>query len=113
VINAEIDKVDATTKPDPGRVTIRRLNREEYNNTVRDLLGVHSRPADDFPQDDSGYALTTSEMCSRSRRAHGKYVAAAEKVARRAVFGADPLKPTLTRLSPSKSHTSSRIKPPI
>ena len=41
--------------PDPGRVTIRRLNRAEYNLTVRDLLGVDFRPADDFPVDDSGY----------------------------------------------------------
>ena len=40
---------------DPGRVTLRRLNREEYNNTVRDLLGVTIRPADDFPSDDVGY----------------------------------------------------------
>lgn len=40
--------------PDPGRVTIRRLNRAEYNNTIRELLGVDFRPADDFPVDDSG-----------------------------------------------------------
>src|SRR5262249_7473598 len=39
-------------KPDPGRVTIRRLNRAEYNNTIRDLVGVEFRPADDFPVDD-------------------------------------------------------------
>ena len=43
--------------PDPGRVTIRRLNRVEYNNTVRDLLGVNSRPADEFPEDDTGYGF--------------------------------------------------------
>ena len=43
--------------PDPGRVTIRRLNREEYNNTIRDLVGVRFRPADDFPADDSGYGF--------------------------------------------------------
>ena len=43
--------------PDPGRVTTRRLNRTEYNNTVRDLLGVDLRPADDFPHDDSGYGF--------------------------------------------------------
>ncbi len=35
----------------------RRLNRTEYNNTVRDLLGVDVRPADDFPQDDSAYGF--------------------------------------------------------
>ena len=39
---------------DPGRVTLHRLNRAEYNNTVHDLLGTSSRPADDFPIDDRG-----------------------------------------------------------
>ena len=37
-----------------GRVTARRLNRVEYNNTIRDLLGVAAHPADEFPVDDSG-----------------------------------------------------------
>jgi Protein of unknown function (DUF1592)/Protein of unknown function (DUF1588)/Protein of unknown function (DUF1587)/Protein of unknown function (DUF1585)/Protein of unknown function (DUF1595)/Planctomycete cytochrome C len=39
---------------DPGRVTLHRLNRAEYNNTVRDLLGVHTHPADAFPADGAG-----------------------------------------------------------
>ena len=39
---------------DPGRVTLHRLNRAEYNNTVHDLLGTSSQPADDFPIDDRG-----------------------------------------------------------
>src|SRR6185437_14124975 len=38
----------------PGRVTIHRLSRAEYNNTIRDLLGVDSRPADLFPADGAG-----------------------------------------------------------
>ena len=45
--------------PDPGRVTVRRLNRAEYNNTIRDLLQVSFRPADDFPVDDSGHGFDT------------------------------------------------------
>ena len=36
---------------DPGRVTIHRLNRAEYNNTVSDLIGTRLTPADDFPAD--------------------------------------------------------------
>ncbi len=40
--------------PNPGRVLLHRLSREEYNNTVRDLLGVNTRPADSFPPDGSG-----------------------------------------------------------
>ncbi len=39
------------------RVTIRRLNRTEYNNTIRDLIGLDLRPADDFPADDVGYGF--------------------------------------------------------
>lgn len=42
---------------DPGRVTMHRLNRVEYNNTVRDLLGTTQTPADDFPFDDYGYGF--------------------------------------------------------
>lgn len=43
-----------TAATDPGRVTLHRLNRAEYNNTVHDLLGTSSTPADDFPIDDRG-----------------------------------------------------------
>jgi Protein of unknown function (DUF1592)/Protein of unknown function (DUF1588)/Protein of unknown function (DUF1587)/Protein of unknown function (DUF1595)/Protein of unknown function (DUF1585)/Ca-dependent carbohydrate-binding module xylan-binding len=38
---------------DAGTVVVHRLNRAEYNNTVRDLLGTTSTPADDFPADDT------------------------------------------------------------
>lgn len=36
----------------PGPSFIRRLNRFEYNNTIRDLLGDSSSPADDFPSEE-------------------------------------------------------------
>ena len=39
---------------DPGRVTVRRLNRFEYNNTVRDLFDVVVKPAESFPADGAG-----------------------------------------------------------
>ena len=42
---------------DPGRVTMHRLNKAEYNNTVRDLLGTELTPADDFPGDDHGHGF--------------------------------------------------------
>ncbi len=42
---------------DPGRVTLHRLNRVEYNNTVRDLLGTTLQPADDFPADDHSFGF--------------------------------------------------------
>lgn len=41
---------------DPGPSLIQRLTREQYNNTLRDLLGDESRPADSFPADGGGGA---------------------------------------------------------
>ena len=38
-VQGELDRVDRAAKPDPGRVTARRLNRAEYSNTVRDSTG--------------------------------------------------------------------------
>ncbi len=43
--------------PDPGRVTLRRLNRTEYENTLRDLLGVQVDVRELLPPDDSGYGF--------------------------------------------------------
>jgi hypothetical protein len=67
--------------PDPGRVTIRRLNRAEYNNTIYDLTGVNFQPADDFPLDDVGYGFDNiGDVLSLSPMLMEKYVAAAAKV---------------------------------
>jgi mono/diheme cytochrome c family protein len=67
--------------PDPGRVTVRRLNRVEYRNTVHDLLGVDYNTDHEFPPDDTGFgfdnigdALTMSPMLME------KYVAAAQTI---------------------------------
>jgi Protein of unknown function (DUF1592)/Protein of unknown function (DUF1588)/Protein of unknown function (DUF1587)/Protein of unknown function (DUF1585)/Protein of unknown function (DUF1595) len=95
----ELARIDRVTPPEPGRVTARRLNRAEYNNTVRDLLGVDLRPADDFPQDDSGYGFDNiGDVLSLSPALMEKYLTAADRVARVALFGVPPLAPTLTRL---------------
>ena len=67
---------------DPGHVTIRRLNREEYNNTIRDLTGLNIRPADDFPSDDVGYGFDNiGDVLSTSPLLMEKYISAAEHVA--------------------------------
>lgn len=48
-------KIDIAKIPkDPGHVVIRRLNRTEYNNTVRDLFGIKFRPGENFPADGAG-----------------------------------------------------------
>jgi len=99
-IEAELDRV-SLAKPDPGRVTARRLNRAEYNYTVKDLLGVDFRPADDFPQDDTGYGFDTiGDVLSLSTVQMEKYLSAAETVARTAVYGPQATKPTMARYQP-------------
>ncbi len=47
----------SVTQGDPSWVGIHRLNRAEYNNTVRDLLGTSLRPADEFPADDHSFGF--------------------------------------------------------
>ena len=49
--------VDCVRNPNAGKVTLRRLNRAEYRNTVRDLTGVDYEPAEGFPGDDVGYGF--------------------------------------------------------
>jgi mono/diheme cytochrome c family protein len=95
----ELERIDAATPADPGRVTARRLNRTEYNNSIKELLAVDTRPADDFPQDDAGYGFDNiADVLSLSPVLMEKYVTAADRVARAALFGPPPMKPTLVRL---------------
>jgi len=79
-IEADVFKLDPKN-PDPGRVTIRRLNRDEYNNTVRDLIGVDLRPADEFPADDTGYGFDTiGDVLTLSPALLERYLDAAGRV---------------------------------
>jgi len=79
-IERDVFKCDCA-HPDPGRVTIRRLNRAEYNNTVHDLLGVEFQPAEDFPVDDSGYGFDNiGDALSLPPLLIEKYLNAARKV---------------------------------
>ena len=71
---------------DPGRVTIRRLNRVEYDNTVRDLLGDDSRPARNFPEDDIGYGFdNVADVLSVSPVHVAQYESAAISLIERAI----------------------------
>lgn len=72
---------------DPGRVTMRRLNRAEYDNTVRDLVGLDLHlAADNFPSDDVGYGFDNiGDVLSISPLLMEKYLSAAETISRKAV----------------------------
>ena len=74
------------TTPSPGDAPLRRLTQAEYNNTVRDLLGDSSNPANSFPPDqkvgefsNTAIALTVSPLLAQS------FESAAETLAANAV----------------------------
>jgi hypothetical protein len=73
-------------KPDPGRVTLHRLNRHEYQNTIRDLLGVDFDTHAVFPDDDSGYGFdNVADALNMSPLLMEKYLNAAQTVVDKAV----------------------------
>ena len=75
--------------PDPGQVGIRRLNRTEYQNTIRDLMGIEFRAYEEFPPDDSGYGFDNiGSVLTLSPLLMEKYLQAAEAI----VAQAFPLK---------------------
>ena len=79
--------------PDPGHVTLRRLNRNEYRNTVRDLLSVDYDTQADFPQDDTGHGFDNiGSVLNVSPLLLEKYLAAARTIVAEAV----PLSATKT-----------------
>src|SRR4026209_2242338 len=88
------EKADRNVKPDPGRVTARRLNRNEYSNTIRDLLGVDFRAEKYFPTDDSGDGFDNiGEILTVSPVLMEKYLNEAERIARWAISTELPPKP--------------------
>jgi mono/diheme cytochrome c family protein len=94
-VKQDVFKTDPNN-PDPGRVTIRRLNREEYNNTIRDLVGVNFDPAEGFPADDSGYGFDNiGDVLSLSPIMLEKYMNAAQKILDQAVVVGLPKPPTM------------------
>lgn len=83
--------VDCVQNPNAGKVTLRRLNRNEYRNTVRDLTGVDYAPADDFPGDDIGYGFDTiGDVLSLPPLLMEKYLEAAETIVGEAIYTSPP-----------------------
>jgi hypothetical protein len=92
----------ALTLPLLAQPTARRLNRYEYNATIRDLLAVPFAPAADFPVDDSGYGFDNiADALSLSPALMEKYLAAAEKIARAAIIPPTPPSPSVQRFAAS------------
>jgi len=103
------DRYDRLLPPDPGRVTMRRLNRFEYRNTIRDLIGVDFDPTDDFPADDVGHGFDNiGDVLTVSPVHLERYLAAADTIMGRAILPVPPKAPVRNQsgryLEPGKAN---------
>ncbi len=97
-IDGQLSKADCNGPKNPGKVTIRRLNREEYKNTIRDLVGVHYEP-EDFPNDEVGYGFDNiGDVLSLPPMLMEKYLAAADEIVHKAIVADGPSKPVTKKL---------------
>ena len=101
---AEVEKVLTWTRRllargessvDPGKVTMRRLSRTEYRNTVSNLLRIDREAVEDatknFPSDDLGYGFDNNGDSLTVSALHiENYAAAARQLASRAIVTDDP-----------------------
>jgi len=107
LIDHELEKFDCDANSNPGRVTIRRLNRAEYDNTIRDLMGVDFHPSEDFPLDEVGYGFDNiGDVLSLSPILMEKYLNAAESVVTNAIIAELPSWPPSTRYQAEKFDTN-------
>jgi len=78
----------AAAKPNPGRTeTLRRLNRTEYQNAIRDLLSLDVDVTGLLPSDDSSYGFDNITVGGLSPTLLERYLAAAQKISRLAIGG--------------------------
>ncbi len=71
----------AAAKPDPGRTeTLRRLNRTEYQNAIRDLLSVDIDAASLLPPDESGHGFDNVTVGDLPPALLDRYISAAQKI---------------------------------
>jgi hypothetical protein len=85
---------------DPGHVVLRRLNRTEYENTVKDLFQVSIDANNYFPADDTGYGFDTiGEVLTLSPLLMEKYLGMAEIVMEKTLGPVDDLQEPLRFLA--------------
>jgi hypothetical protein len=76
----------AAARPDPGRTpTLRRLNRTEYQNAIRDLLALEIDAASLLPPDEANHGFDSAPLGDLSPTLMDRYITAAQKISRLAV----------------------------
>ena len=102
-IKSEVFRHDPK-RPDPGVVTVRRLNRVEYRNSIRDLTGVEYDTNSNFPADDTGYGFDNiSDVLTISPLLLEKYISAAKEIVRKAV-------PVVSGVAPRRTIEGGKFK---
>lgn len=92
-LRTELAPPDCSLPQDPGRVTLRRLNRTEYQNTIRDLTGIDFDAAAMLPQDELGYGFDNNgDVLSLPTTLLEKYLAVAEEIAARAILAPESIR---------------------
>ncbi|MBI1786045.1 MAG: DUF1592 domain-containing protein [Acidobacteria bacterium] len=104
-LEAELDRA-ARARPNPGAPSIHRLNRAEYGNAVRDLLGLDIDHSSGLPADDSGYGFDNiGEVLTVSPLHMEKYMSTARRVSRLAL-GTAELKPAVEKFTTGRGAAS-------
>jgi len=105
-LETELDRA-ALARPDPGRPAgLHRLNRTEYANAVRDLLGIEIDPASMLPPDTQAYGFdTNADALGIEPALLDRYLTAAAKIARAAV-GDPTLRPAVERYTSVKGNSN-------
>jgi hypothetical protein len=88
VVNRLASSLDrlAAKNPNPGRTeTVRRLNRTEYQNAIRDLLAMDIDTAALLPKDDASHGFDNVTVGDLSPTLLNRYISAAEKISRLAI----------------------------
>jgi hypothetical protein len=76
----------SVAKPNPGRTeTLRRLNRTEYQNAIRDLMALDIDAASLLPADESGHGFDNVIVGDLSPTLLTRYISAAQKISSLAV----------------------------
>jgi hypothetical protein len=111
-IKRDVFKIDPEN-PDPGAVTLHRLNRIEYRNTIRDLLGVDFDTNVEFPPEDSAYGFDNiGDVLSVSPLLMEKYIAAARAIVAKAVPTVNAV-PAQKSIPGNRFHTAGEEPPKI
>jgi len=105
-LETELDRA-AAARPNPGRpAPLHRLNRTEYANAVRDLLGVEIDPTSMLPPDAQAYGFdTNADALGVEPALLDRYLTAAAKIARVAV-GDPTIRPAFDRYTALKGNTN-------